>query len=55
MKRQKAHDYYRYMKEAGLSNAPPPIGNEIKEESAFAFDAVYLAAITLDKIINTKG
>ncbi|XP_066915175.1 gamma-aminobutyric acid type B receptor subunit 2-like [Clytia hemisphaerica] len=55
MKRQKAHDYFRYMKEAGLSNEPPPIDNEIKEESAFAFDAVYLAAITLDKIIKTKG
>ena len=55
MKRQKEHEFYKYWVALEASDRAPPIEEEIKPESAFAFDAVYLAALTLDKIIKEKG
>ena len=55
MRRQKEHDFYKYWAKLEASDRAPPIEEEIKPESAFAFDAVYLAALTLDKIIKEKG
>lgn len=52
---QKKQDYSKYWEGRNPGESVPDITKELLKDSMFAFDAVYLAAKTLDTVIKEKG